>query len=116
MSSESASKNRAKEGIAICLKDMGDGNSRLMIDDIVADDPEAQSPVWRHKVFYTTNTYPNDALDNMELTDDELCQIGVAVVVRLLAINDRVSEDNIRILCNTLRFEFRSFELIHHVP
>lgn len=89
---ESARKYRAKEGIVVCLKDLGDDRSSLMIDDVVADDPEAQNPVWRHKVFYTENTYPNDSLDTMSLSDDEYCQIGVAVVARLLAINGRVTK------------------------
>lgn len=92
MTSESARKHRAKEGIVVGLRDLGDGSSRLIIDDVVADDPEAQTPVWRHKVFYTTNTYPNDALDNMKLSDEEFGQIGVAVVARLLAINGRVAK------------------------
>jgi len=63
-----------------------------MIDDVVADDPEAEKPVWRHKVFYTQNTYANDSLDKMSLSDDEYRQIGVAVVATRLAINDRVSK------------------------
>jgi len=92
VTSGSARKYRSKEGIAVCLTDLGDGRSRLMIDDVVADDPEAQNPVWRHRVFYTQNTYPNDSLDKMSLSDDEYRQIGVAVVARLLAINGRVSK------------------------
>ena len=92
MTTESARKYRSKEGIAICLTDLGDGRSRLMFDDVIADEPEAQNPVWRHKVFYTQNTYPNDLLDEMSLTDDEYRQIGVAVIARLLAINGRVSK------------------------
>ncbi|GEM_PF-1578375 len=93
MSSDAVRKNRAKDGIAICLADLGDGNSRLVIDEVVADDPEAQNPVWRHKVFYTQNLYPNDVLNHMKLSDDEFCSIGVAVVARLLAINGRVYKD-----------------------
>jgi hypothetical protein len=92
MSKESARESRAKEGIVVGLKDLGDDQSRLTIDDVIADDPEAESPVWRHKVFYTTNTYPNDALEKMALSEKDFAQIGVAVVARLLAIEGRVSE------------------------
>jgi len=92
MTGEPASRHRAKEGIVICLRDLGDGSSRLMIDDVIADNSEAENPIWRHKAFYTTNTYPNQGLDKMALSDEEFAQIGVAVIARLLAINGRVSE------------------------
>ncbi|MFC5436012.1 hypothetical protein ACFPME_05545 [Rhodanobacter umsongensis] len=90
MSQETDSTHRAKEGIVICLRDLGDGSSRLIFDDVVADDPAARQRVWRHKVFFTHNAYPNESLDNMELSDEQFQKIGEAVVARLLAINKRV--------------------------
>lgn len=90
MANEADSRHRAKEGIVICLRDLGDGNSRLIFDDVVADDPTARERIWRHKVFFTHSAYPNDHLDNMELSDQQFQQIGEAVVARLLAINKRV--------------------------
>jgi hypothetical protein len=90
MSKETNSTHRAKEGIVICLRDLGDGRSRLIFDDVVADDPGCGERVWRHKVFFTHNAYPNDQLDGMELSDQQFQEIGEAIVARLLAINNRV--------------------------
>ena len=89
MSQETDSTHRAKEGIVICLRDLGDGRSRLIFDDVVADDPAARERIWRHKVFFTHNAYSNDHLDSMELSDQQFQDIGEAVVARLLAINKR---------------------------
>lgn len=92
MTTESAREYRSKDGITICLTDLGDGRSRLMFHDVVAADSAAQNPVWRHKVFYTQNTYANDRLNEMSLSDDEYRQIGVAVIARLLAISGGISK------------------------
>ena len=90
MANETDSTHRAKEAIVVYLRDLGDGNSHLIFDDVVADDPTARKRVWRHKVFFTHDAYPNDQLDNMELSDQQFQKIGEAVVARLLAINERV--------------------------
>ncbi|MGB8714798.1 MAG: hypothetical protein WCD66_00380 [Rhodanobacteraceae bacterium] len=90
MSQETDSTHRATEGIVICLRDLGDGHSRLIFDDVIADDRVAPQRVWRHRVFFTHNAYPNESLDNMELSDEQFQEIGEAVVARLLAINKRV--------------------------
>ena len=90
MSQDTDSNHRAKEGIVICLRDLGDGRSRLIFDDVVADDPTARDRIWRHKVFFTHNAYPNNDLDHMKLSDQQFQEMGEAVVARLLAINNRV--------------------------
>jgi len=89
MANEVDSSHRAKEGIVISLRNLGDGNSHLIFDDVVANDTTAHERVWRHKFFFTLSAYPNDQLDNMELSDKQFQQISEAVVVRLLAINKR---------------------------
>jgi hypothetical protein len=91
MAIESEENHRAKEGVAVCLRDLGDGRSRLIFDDVVADDPSERAPVWRHKAFFTHNAYANHQLDNMQLTDQQFQEIGQAIVARLLAINHRVA-------------------------
>jgi hypothetical protein len=90
MAHEIDSNLRAKEGVVICLRDLGDGSSLLIFDDVVADDPSRRERAWRHKLFYTHTTYNNDHLDHMELSDQQFQEIGEAVVARLLAINGRV--------------------------
>lgn len=89
MAHETDSGHRAKEGVVVCLRDLGDGHSLLIFDRVVADDPDAPERVWSHKVFSTHNVYPNDRLDFMGLSDQQFQEIGEIVVAQLLAINKR---------------------------
>lgn len=83
-------KIRSKEGLVICLRDMGNGKSRLFMDDVKSDNQEPPAS-WRHHCFYTyTPELENEALKNMQLTDRQFQDIGAAVVARLLAINGKV--------------------------
>jgi hypothetical protein len=83
-------KIRSEVGLAVCLRDMGNGTSRLFFDDVTAD--KDVNPInWKYNYFYTfTAELKNNVIDQMKLTDAELQQIGVAVVARLLALNGRV--------------------------
>lgn len=81
---------RSKYGLAVSLRDIGNGSSRLFFDDIQADQEE--NPIdWKFDCFYTfTPELNNSEIDNMNLTDGQFREIGEAVVARLLAINGRV--------------------------
>ena len=83
-------KIRTNLGLAICLRDMGNGNSRIFMDDVKSDKQEL--PInWKHNYFYTfTPEIKNIAIDEMKLSDSEFQKIGAAVVARLLALNGRV--------------------------
>jgi hypothetical protein len=83
-------KIRSKVALAVCLRDMGNGTSRLFFDDVAADKDE--NPInWRHTYFYTfTPELKNSEIEEMNLTEDQFQQIGIAVVARLLALNGRV--------------------------
>jgi hypothetical protein len=81
---------RSKNGVVICLRDMGDGTSRLFFDDVQANG-ERNPLSWNYEYFYTFSpSLPNTELDAMSLSADQLQQIGEAVVARLLAMNGRV--------------------------
>ena len=83
-------KIRSKDGMAICLRDMGNGKSRIFMDDVKASSEE--NPIKSsHDDFYTfTHEFDNSEIDKMNLTDKQLQDIGSAVVARLLALNGRV--------------------------
>jgi len=83
-------KIRSNIGLALCLRDMGNGTSRIFIDDVKSD--KLQLPInWQHDYFYTfTPELDNQAIDNMELSDEQFQKIGEAVVARLLVLNGRV--------------------------
>ena len=83
-------KIRGAKGVVVCLRDMGNGTSRLFFDDVKAD-REVIPINWAHDHFFTfTPELPNVEVDAMQLSDAQLQQIGVAVVARLLALNGRV--------------------------
>jgi hypothetical protein len=83
-------KIRSKMGLAVCLRDMGNGKSRIFIDDVKAD-KEVNPINWKHDYFYTfTPELQNEEIDNMQLSDKQFQEIGEAVVARLLALNGRV--------------------------
>jgi hypothetical protein len=80
---------RSKNGVVICLRDMGDGTSRLFLDDVHADG-ERNPLGWSYEYFYTFSpALLNTDLDAMNLPADQFQQIGEAVVARLLAMNGR---------------------------
>ena len=82
-------KIRTSKGVVACLRDMGNGTSRLFLDDVVAD-KEANPINWSHEYFCTfTPELSNSELESMNLSAEQFEQIGVAVVARLLALNGR---------------------------
>lgn len=87
---DSDDKVRPKEGIVVSMREMENGTSRLFIDDVVSNQ-ESNPKSWSYKMFYTfTPEIENSILDNMELSENQLADIGAAVVARLLAIEGRV--------------------------
>ncbi|WP_297527456.1 hypothetical protein [Thiohalobacter sp.] len=83
-------KKRSKSGLVVCLRDMGNGKSRIFMDDVVAD--KDKNPItWKYDCFYTfTPEMGNAEIDDMNLTEEQFQNIGMAVVARLLALNGRV--------------------------
>ena len=83
---ETDDKVRGAKGVVVCLRDMGNGTSRLFLDDVNAD-REINPIKWSHDHFYTfTPELPNPQVDAMQLSDVQLQQIGTAVVARLVAL------------------------------
>jgi len=86
---ETDDKIRGAKGVVVCLRDMGNGTSRLFFDDVKAN--QEINPInWSHEYFFTfTPEFPNSQVNAMQLSDAQLQQIGTAVVARLLALNGR---------------------------
>lgn len=82
-------KIRSPKGVVVCLRDMGNGTSRLFFDDVKSD-RVANPLAWAHDGFFTfTPELQNTEINAMHLSDDQLQQIGTAVVARLLALSGR---------------------------
>lgn len=83
-------KIRANKGIAVSLRDMKDGTTRIFMDDVSNSD--ITNPIsWSFDSFYTfTPEFKNELINEMSLSKEELANIGSAVVARLLALNGRL--------------------------
>ena len=58
---------------------------RLVMDDVSSLDKEAVS--WKAVVPFTSNEYPALDLKSLNLSKEQLAQIGENLVIRLLALN-----------------------------
>ena len=80
---------RPSLGVVVSLLDRGDGQSRLIMDDVRSQSP-VRATAWGFDAFYTLKSHDNAALDEMTLSDDVYRDIGISLVARLLALNGRV--------------------------
>jgi hypothetical protein len=71
---------RAGLGVAACLVDEGNGRVRLVLDDVTR---EGQTCAVHG--FYTHRRFPKKALLSLALKEKDLADIGMAVLVRLIA-------------------------------
>ena len=67
---------------------MGNGTSRLFIDDVEGN--STKNPIdWSHKWFVTfTPELANEAIEKMEVSDELLRTIGAAVLSRCFIHNN----------------------------
>jgi hypothetical protein len=80
---------RSQRAVVACLRDLGNGASKLIFDDVIAT--STTNPInWSFDSFYTWHDYLNQNLDEMKLTAKEYQAIGENLVARLLALNGRV--------------------------
>ena len=80
---------RSPKGVVACLRDDGDGISKLIFDDVDGD--STTNPIqWSFSSFYTWRDYPDGDLNQMKLSPQEYQTIGETLVARLLARNRRV--------------------------
>jgi hypothetical protein len=89
MSFDMDSGKRPRLGVVVSLLDIGNGQSRLIMDDVRSQNPVRETS-WNFDLFYTHQSHDNSTLDEMALSDDTYRDIGVALVSRLLALNKRV--------------------------
>jgi hypothetical protein len=90
MSFEPDRGSRPKFGVVVSLLDLGDGSSRIIIDDVKSSEANRKT-AWTFDCFYTHKRLDSKALDEMALSDDEFQGLGAAIIARLLALNGRVA-------------------------
>ena len=80
---------RPQKGVVVTLLDMGDGTSRVIMDDVTSDTP-SRSTSWKYNLFYAHKRLDSKAVDDMALPDIEYQKMGEALMARLLALSGRV--------------------------
>lgn len=88
-----SSGQRARKGLAVCLRRLEDGRIRLIFDDVIADSDEWPQ-LWKSHVFVTHNDYDAERLCAMGLSENHFAQIGETVVAYLLALNNLVGPES----------------------
>jgi hypothetical protein len=80
---------RPLKGVVVTLLDMGDGTSRVIMDDVTSKSPSRETS-WEFDLFHTHKRLDSNTIDDMALPDSEYEGIGTALMARLLALNGRV--------------------------
>ncbi len=79
---------RPRKGVVVTLLDLGDGTSRLIMDDVSSDDL-TRDTARKHEWFFTHKTLSSKDVDDMALSDHDYQRIGISIMARLLALNGR---------------------------
>ena len=80
---------RPPTGLVVTLLDMGNGTSRLTIDDVISES-SAGDTSWKFHCFYAQKRFDSKSIDDMALPDVEYQEMGEALMARLLALSGRV--------------------------
>jgi hypothetical protein len=74
--------------VVVTLVDVGDGTSRIVIDDVRTDFPRRDT-AWTFDSFYTHKVLESQKLNEMSLPEADYEGLGVSIIARLLALNGR---------------------------
>lgn len=92
MSFDADSRRRSKFGVVVTLVQLDDGTTRVVLDDVKSATPLRETS-WEFDCFYTHKKLDSKALQAMELPDSEYQGLGVALLARLLALNEAASPE-----------------------
>jgi hypothetical protein len=76
---------RPNLGVVVSLLDTGGGRCRVILDDVRSASPQRET-TWSFDLFYTHKDLDSDAVNRMELSDDEYRDLGIALMARLIAL------------------------------
>lgn len=72
-------------GVVASLTTTADGKYRLSLDDVTRL-PMLDATAWKHSRPFTSHEYDKLALENLNLSKEELAMIGENIVIRLIAL------------------------------
>ena len=71
---------RAEQGLCVCLINEGDGNVRLVLDEVTRDGKS-----WTTRTFFTHNRYPKKAAVELSLSTKDFSKIGRTLMAGLVS-------------------------------
>jgi hypothetical protein len=80
-----ATVNRGTFGVVCCIVEQPDAKVRLVFDD--ASSPTSNFPqTWQAETLFTWKDYPEESFLQIDLSEEELAEIGMNLVARLCAL------------------------------
>ena len=79
-------RRRGAHGVVVSLLDTDSDSIRITLDDV--ENESGQPSTWTHRVFVTSKSYDKDAIENLDLPEDEYAALGHYVLARLKAIRN----------------------------
>lgn len=84
-------RDRGSTGLVCCVVEQADGKIRLVLDDVVC--VNASDPLtWTTEALYTWREYDRASFLASELSEQQLADIGLSIVVRLAALAQRAHD------------------------
>jgi len=77
---------RGAHGVVVSLLDTDDESIRITLDDV--ENNSGHPDTWTHRVFVTSKSYDKNAIENLDLPEDEYAALGHYVLARLKAIRN----------------------------
>ena len=81
---ESDDRIRSSNGVVCCLREIGDGNLRLVLDD-VTNDKKDTSGHWEHDAVFTWKDFDENEITNLSVSNEVLADFGLNILTRLVA-------------------------------
>jgi hypothetical protein len=81
---ESDDSIRSPAGVVCCLRDLPNGQVRLVLDDVANESSSTLDP-WTHRVLFTWKDFGSKEIDDLALSERELAGFGHSVLARLVA-------------------------------
>jgi hypothetical protein len=76
---------RGSSGVVCCLVDLGDGDTRVILDDVSNAQASTQGS-WKHEVLFTWKDLSSKDISEQTLSEKELADFGASIFARLTAL------------------------------
>ena len=78
---------RSVAGVVCCLRELPNGQVRLVLDDVENESSTTVGP-WNHRVVFTWKDFEAKQIADLALSEKELAGFGHSVLARLVAYRE----------------------------